>query len=382
MIEHTKQKRGGIDLEHTTEIQQEDKIEPAQSASERTESRSAYQKRKRETEKQEKRRGRKRIFLFAVVFVIAAGILCGAVIASSIGTPQDTVKIASANAAYVKTTLQTAVQNKLSDISEFLHNLSLPDFSNVTIGSGIGFAPGKDNDTPIDSDSADAQTTTESAVAIVPEDNPYGIDPSKPMIALTFDDGPSKYTWSIVSSLVQHDARATFFLVGNRVATHEAAIDFLLENHQEVASHSFSHANLAQSTDEEVLAQIQKADSALQTQHDYTPTLFRVPYGERDQRVMEILRQQGKPAIGWSVDPRDWEVQDKDTIVKHVLSHVKDGDIVLMHDLYKPTADAVAELIPALQEKGYQLVTVSELLQYKGIALTPGTYYYASWKWV
>ena len=98
--------------------------------------------------------------------------------------------------------------------------------------------------------------------------------------------------------------------------------------------------------------------------------------------MLGILRQQGKPVIGWSVDPRDWESQDKDAIVSHVLSHVKDGDIILMNDLYQSTADAVAELVPALQAKGYQIVTVSELLQYKGIEATPGTYYYASWKWV
>ncbi|MBR2009242.1 MAG: polysaccharide deacetylase family protein [Peptococcaceae bacterium] len=149
------------------------------------------------------------------------------------------------------------------------------------------------------------QTTTESAVSLVTPDNPYGIDPSKPMVALTFDDGPSKYTWPIVSALAQHNARATFFMVGNRVATHEAAIDFLLENNQEVATHSFSHANLVNCDDEELLSQIQKPDKALQKQHDYTPHLFRVPYGERDERVLEALRQQGKPAIGWSVDPRE-----------------------------------------------------------------------------
>ena len=202
------------------------------------------------------------------------------------------------------------------------------------------------------------------------------------MVALTFDDGPSQYTWPIVTALQEHNARATFFLVGNRVATHQAAIEFTQANHNEIASHSFSHADLGKSTEEEILSQIQKTDKALQEQHQYTPTLFRVPYGERNATVLEILRQQGKPVIGWSVDPRDWESQDKDAIVSHVLSHVKDGDIVLMHDLYKPTADAVAELVPALQAKGYQLVTVSELLQYKGIEATPGTYYYASWKWV
>lgn len=372
-------------MEYTTESKPEEQQE------ERVESRSAYQKRKREEEKQTKRRGRKCVLLLAFVFVILAGVLCGTVIAGTINTPQDTVQIASANAQYVKDTVQSAVKEKVTGFSELLHNITEPDNSAVHDASN----PGAENmhgvaaDIPDDTNTGEGveldtepQTTTESAITVPAEENPYGIDATKPMIALTFDDGPSKYTWSVVRTLMQYDARATFFLVGNRVATHEAAIDFLLENNQEVASHGFSHANLVKCSDEELLAQIQNTDAALQKQHDYTPSLIRVPYGERDSRVLEALRQQGKPVIGWSVDTRDWEVQDKDTIVKHVLSHVKDGDIILMHDLYKPTADAVAELVPELQKRGYQLVTVSELFQYKGIALTPGTYYYASWKWV
>ena len=384
-----KRKRGDKLLEHVTENQTENRIESTPSSAQQAESRSQYQKRKREAEKQEKRRGRKKAFALAMVLVILAGVMCGTVIAGTINTPHDTVKIASANVEYVKDTVQGAVKGTLSEFSELLSKLQhsdgidtpaadepekKPDVSN-------DINPGENNDNPAGGED-EPQITTESAVSLVTPDNPYGIDPSKPMVALTFDDGPSKYTWSAVSALVQHDARATFFLVGNRVATHKAAIDFLLENDQEVASHSFSHANLVNCTDEELLEQIQKTDTALQKQHNYSPTLIRVPYGERDDRVLEALRQQGKPVIGWSVDTRDWEVQDKDAIVKHVLSHVKDGDIILMHDLYKSTADAVAEVVPELQKRGYQLVTVSELFHYKGIELTPGTYYYASWKWV
>ncbi len=376
-------------MEHTTENQTENKIETEQTIENMQESRSVYQKRKRDAEKQIKRKTRKKALLIIFVLVVLSGILCGAVIASNINAQGDTIEIASANAQYVVSTLKSTVKDKLSDFSILLHNLpSLGDASDTKPNDdAVDVPPNPDGDTDTETEfetgtGTESQTTTESTVSLVTSDNPYGIDPSKPMVALTFDDGPSKYTWSIVSALAQYNARATFFLVGNRVASHEAAIDFVLENHNEVASHSFSHANLAKITEEEVLSQIQKVDTALQMQHDYTPALFRVPYGERDERVLQIMREQNKPVIGWSVDPRDWEVQDKDAVVQHVLSHVKDGDIILMHDLYKPTADAVAELIPALQERGYQLVTVSELFHYKGLELIPGTYYYASWKWV
>lgn len=206
-------------------------------------------------------------------------------------------------------------------------------------------------------------------------DNPYGIDPAKPMVALTFDDGPSKYTWDIVNTLQAHRARATFFIIGSQVATHQAAIDYTLANHNEIASHSFGHKNLTKLSDVEVLNQIRPVDTALLEQHEYIPALYRVPFGRRDERVLEILKQEGKPVIGWSVDPYDWKVQDKETIVNHVLNSVQDGDIVLMHDIYETTAQAVAELVPALQERGYQIVTVSEMFRFRGITPEAGTYY-------
>ena len=221
-------------------------------------------------------------------------------------------------------------------------------------------------------ENADAQETEQEEPQ---NDNPYGIDPAKPMVALTFDDGPSKYTWNIVSTLQSHGARGTFFVLGSRVATHQAAIDYMLANHNEIASHSFSHADLVKLSDAEIVNQIRPVDAVLLEQHQYVPSLYRVPYGSRDERVLEILKEEGKPAIGWSVDPYDWKVKDKATIVNWVLNRVQDGDIILMHDIYEPTAQAVAELVPALQARGYQIVTVSEMFQFRGVELQPGEYY-------
>ncbi len=376
-----------------------------------TESRSEYQKRKRDEKKEQKRKKRRSTLAIFGVLVVLAGILCGTLLSGKINTPHDAIVIASANVQHIKYTVGDTIAqltDKLPWNQQEEPPIIPPADQNETPGEVPNEEPNEGNDPSENTEGAESVEGIENAdgnVSVententensegnesnesttntppVTQDNPFGIDPSKPMVALTFDDGPSQYTWPIVTALQEHNARATFFLVGNRVATHQAAIEFTQANHNEIASHSFSHADLGKSTEEEILSQIQKTDKALQEQHQYTPTLFRVPYGERNATVLEILRQQGKPVIGWSVDPRDWESQDKDAIVSHVLSHVKDGDIVLMHDLYKPTADAVAELVPALQAKGYQLVTVSELLQYKGIEATPGTYYYASWKWV
>ena len=264
----------------------------------------------------------------------------------------------------------------------FIHGAVQPDKSVqvATVGEKIPVVPMSSVAEPGLESKQEAKEEPQEAAKAMPDeesadDNPYGIDPNKPMIALTFDDGPSKYTWDIVNTLQAHKARATFFVLGNRVPTHQAAIDNVLANHNEIASHSMAHKNLTKLSAVEMTGQIRPVDEALQQQHAYTPTLFRVPYGAKNESVQETLKAEGKPIIGWSVDPYDWKVKDKDKVVEHILSHVQDGDIVLMHDIYQPTAEAVAELVPALQEKGYQLVTVSELAKFRNVSLEAGEYY-------
>ncbi len=254
------------------------------------------------------------------------------------------------------------------------HNESQPEQSVQvsTAGSETVYEQGTTQQTivqvPVDEKEPAADT-------MLPNDNPYGIDPAKPMVALTFDDGPSKYTWDIVHSLQSHRARGTFFLMGSRVINHQAAIDYTLANHNEIASHGFSHKNMVKLTETEMTDEIRLVDTAMEQQHQYIPSMFRVPYGNRDEVVLSVLEAEGKPVIGWSLDTRDWESRSKDAIVKKVLQNVQDGDIILMHDIYEPTAQAVAELVPALQERGYQIVTVSELFQFRGITPEPGVYY-------
>lgn len=259
----------------------------------------------------------------------------------------------------------------------FIHGAVQPDKSVqvATVGGKIP-VPVSSAAEPTSDSKEESKAETEAAPdKEAADDNPYGIDPNRPMIALTFDDGPSKYTWDIVKTLQAHKARATFFVLGNRVPTHQAAIDNVLANHNEIASHSMAHKNLTKLSAVEMTGQIRPVDEALQQQHAYTPALFRVPYGAKNESVQETLKAEGKPIIGWSVDPYDWKVKDKDKVVEHILSHVQDGDIVLMHDIYQPTAEAVAELVPALQEKGYQLVTVSELAKFRNVSLEAGEYY-------
>lgn len=208
--------------------------------------------------------------------------------------------------------------------------------------------------------------------------NPYGIDPQKPMIALTFDDGPSQYTWDIVKTLADHHARATFFVIGNRVETHQAAIEYVLANHNEIGSHTFDNSSLKGVSREEIWAQVENTDWIMWDKHSYRISLVRLPYDSETTEALDVLKEKEHPAIHWSLDSSDWSSKDKNAIVETVLANVKDGDIVLLHDIYEPTAQAVAEIVPQLSEQGYQLVTVSELLQWKGITPENGRIHYSA----
>lgn len=206
-----------------------------------------------------------------------------------------------------------------------------------------------------------------------PEEKPVRYDKNKPMVALTFDDGPSEYTWQIVQALENAGGRATFFVVGNRVPTHQAALERILSIGNEIASHSFSHPSLVKLSQDQIRVQVQNTDAVLVNAVGITAALLRPPYGAINEQVAQTV---GKPMILWSVDTQDWKSRNKDKVIQHVKTHVQDGDIVLMHDLYESTAEAVEVLAPWLVEQGYQLVTVSELYEARGIPLEPGQTYH------
>ena len=199
-----------------------------------------------------------------------------------------------------------------------------------------------------------------------------GIDVNKPMIALTFDDGPSQYTWPILAALDSVGGRATFFVVGNRVASHNAALQQILAVGCEIGNHSYSHPDLTKLDAENMKAQIQTTDNALEKAVQIKTNFLRPPYGAVNDQLFELAE---KPLILWSVDPKDWQNRDKDYLVEYMMLNAHDGDIILLHDIHETTALAAQEFIPKLAEKGYQLVTVSELLAAKGVEAVPGKIY-------
>lgn len=203
------------------------------------------------------------------------------------------------------------------------------------------------------------------------------IDADKPMIALTFDDGPSKYTPEILEVLKENNSKATFFVLGSEVNKYKDILNQIIEEGNEIGNHTYNHKDLTKVSDEELYKQVQGTDDLIYNACGYTPAVMRPPYGASDD---ELNKKISRPVIKWSVDTRDWESRNTQMILDNIFDNVKDGDIILMHDLYETTAEAAKIAIPKLVEMGYQLVTINELSEYRGLHLTAGQQYYNMYK--
>ena len=210
-----------------------------------------------------------------------------------------------------------------------------------------------------------------------PEPEPEGrvIDPSKPMVALTFDDGPSRYTAGILDVLEANDAKATFFMVGNRMGSYPDTVKRMVELGCEPASHTWDHTYITSLSGAALKANLDRVDQTLASIAGVHTVIMRPPGGYINNAARTALAEKGVPAVFWSIDTLDWKTKNAGQTVNTVLSKVRDGDIILMHDLYGASAEAAATLIPELINRGYQLVTVSELASFRG-GMQPGQSYH------
>lgn len=202
-------------------------------------------------------------------------------------------------------------------------------------------------------------------------------------IALTFDDGPSKRaTGRILDVLERYNAKATFFVVGKANPPAEDS-DSLKEARYalmkravsigcEIGNHTLEHKHLPKLSKSELTEQIEGVNKRVKEATGKDTRLVRPPYGDLSQSVYDNVNY---PFILWNIDTLDWKTRDADSVYNEVIGKVKDGDIVLMHDLYTSTADAVERIVPALIKQGFKLVTVSELFEIKGIKLENGKSY-------
>lgn len=196
------------------------------------------------------------------------------------------------------------------------------------------------------------------------------------LIALTFDDGPSPHnTARLLDALAQRGVHATFFLVGSMVENEPAlAVRIALEGHQ-IGVHTYDHDStqgLRSLSDAAFDEQVGATCRLLTELTGQTQFALRPPYGFMDNGVRN--RSPG-PVVLWSVDPEDWKYRDTGRVAQHILSHAKDGDIVLLHDIFGTSVDAAIQVIDTLQAEGWRFVTVDELFALRGVELQRGEVY-------
>ena len=189
------------------------------------------------------------------------------------------------------------------------------------------------------------------------------VDTTKPMVALTWDDGPNGSTGEkIMDALEACNGRGTFFLVGNRIDEFASEVQRMAANGHEVANHSWDHdTSLSKKSTDYIREEFEKTNAKILEVTGVSPALVRLPGGIITDAVRSAVTQ---PMIFWSIDTIDWKTKNAQSTVDIIESQIKDGDVVLMHELYSATQAASEEVIPWLYEQGYQLVTVSELIAF------------------
>ena len=223
-----------------------------------------------------------------------------------------------------------------------------------------------------------AETEELPAPEALPEpEEPYVrvIDPSKPMVALTFDDGPDPvYTNQILDLLEENHAVATFFEVDWNIYSCPEALVRAAEMGCELASHSSGHKDLSKLRKSALLEDIQTMDAIFAAVGLEAPLLLRPPYGATNQNVKYGT---DRAVITWTVDTYDWQSRNAASVVSSIQNVPSlDGEIVLMHSIYDSSVEALETILPWLTEQGYQTVTVTELMAYYyGELPQPGQFY-------
>jgi peptidoglycan/xylan/chitin deacetylase (PgdA/CDA1 family) len=182
-------------------------------------------------------------------------------------------------------------------------------------------------------------------------------------VALTFDDGPGPYTDRLLQILKDKDAKATFFLIGNKVAANPAGAKRVADAGMEFGNHTWEHPNMTTIPPEDIAGQFSRSNDAITAATGRTPSLWRPAGGLSNDVVRQVAGRFGLAEVLWDVIPFDW-INDSNTAATRymLMTYIKPGSVVLFHDTYSSTVDLVYQFIPVLKANGYRLVTVTELL--------------------
>ena len=204
------------------------------------------------------------------------------------------------------------------------------------------------------------------------DDGSYDPTQKRPMLALTFDDGPGEYTQELLDCLEENNAHATFFMLGQNVSVYPDAPKRMLEIGCEIGSHSWDHTQLTTIDLDAVAKQFSDTDNALIEACGQAASVARAPYGDGNTDIYNTV---AKPFFMWSLDTEDWKLMDADADYDAVMNgDLTDGSIILMHDIHQPSVQAAIRFIPELVAKGYKLVTVSEMAEAKNVDLQYACY--------
>ena len=204
------------------------------------------------------------------------------------------------------------------------------------------------------------------------DDGTYDPSQHKTRIAFTFDDGPGEYTDELLDCLEQNNAHATFFMLGQNVGSWESEVQRMVDIGCEVGSHSWDHLNLYDLDMDAVAKEFSDTDAALEKACGQKASVARAPYGNWSDDIIATVQ---KPFFTWSLDSLDWSYKDVDKDYNEIMNgDLTDGSIILMHDIHEPSVQAAIKMIPELVQKGYKLMTVSELAAAKGVTLQNANY--------
>ena len=180
------------------------------------------------------------------------------------------------------------------------------------------------------------------------------------IVAITFDDGPHyKNTKLLLDGLRERGVKATFFLVGSRIAGNEDLILQMYEDGHLIGNHTYSHANLTGIPKSEVLGEITKTNVLIEAITGEKVQYLRPPCGYWNDNLQEKIKME---KVLWTVDPKDWQATNVTQVVNAVMLDVEDGDIILLHDIYNSSVVAALEIVDRLLDMGYEFVTVDEIL--------------------
>lgn len=187
-------------------------------------------------------------------------------------------------------------------------------------------------------------------------------DEVKPVVALTFDDGPNASSTPILlDGLKERKVRATFFLIGENVEKdeNEKIVKRMYEEGHLIGNHTYTHCNLSKLETGEAKKELEQTDTVIEKITGKQPVFVRAPYGELPVDSEQDL---SRIYIGWTVDPLDWMTEDAGAVVKTVVEEINPGDVILLHDCYPSSVQAAIRIVDLLQGKGYEFVTVDHLI--------------------